>query len=161
MEKVARFEKVTLQQFTADAGFVADAAACYQDIRMPRRATVGSAGYDIFAPFGFSLEPEGSVLVPTGLRALIDQGWVLQLYPRSSYGFKYRLRLDNTVGIIDADYSQAANQGHIMIRMTNGPRPLTVQAGDAIAQGIFVPFGITYDDQAVAIRHGGFGSTGR
>ena len=82
----------------------------YQKIRLPRRATVGSAGYDFFAPEAFSLVPHETIKIPTGIRAEIAEGWVLQIYPRSGLGFKYRLQMDNTVGIIDSDYFYSDNE---------------------------------------------------
>lgn len=103
-------------------------------------------------------------MLPTGVRARIDEGWVLKLYPRSGLGFKYRLQLNNTVGIIDSDYFNAQNEGHIMLKLTNASnegRTLVVQPGEAVAQGVFVEYGIVVDDDAVAIRTGGFGSTDR
>ena len=127
---------------------------------MPRRATKGSAGYDFFAPETFSLAPSETIKIATGVRAKINDGWVLMIFPRSGLGFKYRLTLDNTVGIIDADYFNAENEGHIFIKMTNcGDKPLTVEKGKAFAQGVFLPFGITADDDCGGERTGGFGST--
>ena len=87
---------------------------------------------------------------------------MLQVYPRSGLGFKYRLQMDNTVGIIDSDYFTAKNEGHIFIKMTNCNRQgksLSISAGEGFAQGIFLPFGITEDDDADGERQGGFGST--
>ena len=100
--------------------------------------------------------------IPTGIRALIEPGWVLKLYPRSGLGFKYRLQLNNTVGIIDSDYSQSDNEGHIFIKITNDSnegKTLEIPAGTGFAQGIFVEYGITVDDDADGVRNGGFGST--
>ena len=89
---------------------------------------------------------------------------MLTLYPRSGLGFKFRFQLDNTVGVIDSDYARSDNEGHIFLRMTNDSREgkgLRIAAGTAFAQGIFLPFGITVDDEASAVRNGGFGSTTR
>ena len=85
---------------------------------------------------------------------------MLSIYPRSSLGFKYRLRLDNTVGIIDSDYFYAENEGHIFIKITNcGDKELVVEKGKAFAQGVFTEYGITVNDNAVSKRTGGIGST--
>lgn len=155
MNKIAQFEKVSLTEFSKSAN-----VELYQDISLPKRATSGSAGYDFFAPETFTLLPNQTIKIPTGIRVRIDEGWVLNIYPRSSLGFKYRLRLDNTVGIIDSDYYNADNEGHIFIKITNcGDKELTVEKGKAFAQGVFTPYGITYDDDASAKRSGGFGST--
>lgn len=130
------------------------------DVLLPRRATAGSAGYDFFAPATIALAPGEGTTVDTGVRCWMDPRYVLLLLPRSSLGFKYRLALDNTVGVIDADYYFADNLGHIRIRMTNGgDKPLTIEKGQAFAQGVFVPYGLTVDDEADGRRTGGFGST--
>ena len=130
------------------------------DVLLPRRATAGSAGYDFFAPATIALAPGEGTTVDTGVRCWMDPRYVLLLLPRSSLGFKYRLALDNTVGVIDADYYFADNLGHIRIRMTNGgDKPLTIEKGQAFAQGVFVPYGLTEDDEADGRRTGGFGST--
>ena len=129
---------------------------------LPKRATAGSAGYDFFAPFDITLAVGESVSVPTGVRAKIDEGWVLKIYPRSSLGFKYRVGLDNTVGIIDSDYYYSDNEGHIFIKITNdGKQGKTVEIkqGEGFAQGVFVEYGITCDDDVSDKRNGGFGST--
>jgi len=164
MYRIAEFEKVSAGRFSADWNdtFGENGEAVYGDIVLPRRATAGSAGYDFFAPVDFELKCGETIKIPTGIRARIDNGWVLLLYPRSGLGFKYRLQLDNTVGVIDADYYGAANEGHIFIKLTNNGtkgKTLTVKKGEAFAQGIFMPFGITIDDDSDGIRVGGFGST--
>lgn len=155
MERIATFFKVSEEEYLK-SGKRED----FDDIVLPKRATFGSAGYDFFAPFPFSLEPGESIKIPTGVRCKIDEGWVLNIYPRSSLGFKYRLQLDNTVGIIDSDYFNALNEGHIFIKMTNcGDKPLSVEKGKGFAQGVFLPFGITKDDDCETQRTGGLGST--
>ena len=156
MEKIAQFYKVSKEQYLS----ANPDESAYSDIILPKRATSGSAGYDFFAPFSFTLNPNETIKVPTGIRCKIGEGWVLSIYPRSSLGFKYRLTLDNTVGIIDSDYFNADNEGHIFVKMTNlGDKPLSVEKGKAFCQGIFTPYGITYDDDATSSRTGGIGST--
>lgn len=163
MNRIARFMKVSAEQFKTDwEGTFSDQDTSYEALKLPRRATAGSAGYDFYSPLDFILEPGQSIKIPTGMRAQIEEGWVLLLFPRSGLGFKYRLQLDNTVGVIDADYFGADNEGHIFIKMTNlsnEGRTLRVRAGEAFAQGVFLPFGITHDDAESHVRTGGFGST--
>lgn len=159
MNKIAKFYKVSRGVY---AQARPDSDAEYDDIRLPVRATAGSAGYDFFAPFDFELAPGEGIKFATGIRARIDEGWVLMLYPRSSMGFKYRLQLDNTVGVIDSDYYYSDNEGHIFVRITNDCREgktLAVKKGEAFMQGVFMPFGITEDDNVKNIRNGGIGST--
>ena len=161
MGGVARFMHVSPQRFRADWQEAFGGIAVPEMPNLPRRATAGSAGYDFFSPLSFSLAPGSCVRIPTGVRARIDDGWVLMLFPRSGLGFKYRLQLNNTVGVVDADYFGARNEGHIFIKLTNaGDRTVSVGAGEAFAQGIFLPFGLTDDDDARGERTGGFGSTG-
>ena len=151
-----KFFKVSRGQFVAAGG---DEKA-YDGIKLPVRATKGSAGYDFFAPSAFTLWPGDTVKIATGVRCAMDEDRVLLIFPRSGLGFKYRLALDNTVGVIDSDYFGADNEGHIMIKMTNnGVRELSVAAGEAFAQGVFVRYGLTDDDDAEGVRTGGFGST--
>lgn len=140
----------------------AEIRVAYSAIRLPVRATSGSAGYDIRSPFSFLLRVGESIKIPTGLRVKIDDGWWLGCFPRSGLGFKYAARLANTVGVIDGDYYGSKNEGHIMLKLRNeGDANIVINAGDGVAQAIFIPFGITVDDNAAGERDGGFGSTGR
>lgn len=159
MKIKARFEKVSCEQYTKDSG---ENKQIYDGIRLPRRATVGSAGYDFFAPNDIALEPKQTITIATGIRAIMPSGYFLAIFPRSGLGFKYRLRLNNTVGIIDSDYAESDNEGHILICMTNeGGKPLTVDKGKAFAQGIFVQYFVTEDDEVTTKRNGGLGSTSK
>ncbi len=151
MDKIAKFEKVSVNQFENT-----------KLVKLPIRATAGSAGYDIFTPYPICLAPGETILIKTGLRCKINDGWVLFILPKSGLGFKYRVQLDNTVGVIDSDYYNAENEGHIMIKITNDGhegKTIEIDAGKAFAQGVFLPYGITVDDEACGMRLGGFGST--
>lgn len=167
MQRIAQFEKVSFDQFEKDWLKVypdtADVKAIYDSIKLPKRATTGSAGYDFYAPADVTIARGASTLIPTGIRAKINDGWVLSIYPRSGLGFKHRVQLDNTVGIIDADYYNSSNEGHIMVKVScdahDEGHSVTVPAGDGFSQGIFTQFGITFDDDADGVRDGGFGST--
>ena len=168
MEKVAKFEKVSLKQFEKDYlnSFpelsLSNIDLIYSHIKLPKRATVGSAGYDFFAPFDIELAPHETVKVPTGIRCTMKEGVVLLVFPRSGLGFKYRLQLNNTVGIIDSDYFNSDNEGHIFIKITNDSnenKTVELNAGQGFAQGIFMPFGLVEDDDTTDQRNGGFGST--
>ncbi len=167
MEKIAKFMKVKYEQFEEDwlKAFpeTQNVKAIYDGIKMPKRATSGSAGYDFYAPDDIVLKQGCSVLIPTGIRAKINEGWVLSVFPRSGLGFKHRVQLDNTVGIIDSDYFNSSNEGHIMIKVScdahEDGHVVELTAGDGFAQGIFTQFGITVDDSADGVRDGGFGST--
>lgn len=163
MKKIARFEKVSKEQFKASwLDSFGEQESVYEELKLPARATKGSAGYDFYSPLDFSLSPGESIKIPTGIRVFIEDGWVLKIYPRSGLGFKYRLQLNNTVGIIDSDYYYSDNEGHMFIKITNDSKEektLSIKKGEAFAQGIFVEYGITYDDDVSEIRNGGFGST--
>lgn len=165
MKRIAKFHKVSYEQFfeSCKEDFAeSEIKEMYEDIKLPARATAGSAGYDIFSPFDFLLAPSETIKIPTGIRCEIDEGWVLKIYPRSGLGFKFRLQLNNTVGIIDSDYFYSDNEGHIFIKITNDSnenKTVEVKKGTGFAQGIFVEYGITVDDEATGVRNGGFGST--
>ena len=168
MERIAKFHKVSFEQYKEayidTYGETTDdiIKKVYDEIKLPKRATSGSAGYDFFAPLDINLEPGKTAKIPTGIRSEISDGWVLQIYPRSGLGFKFRLQLNNTVGIIDSDYFNSDNEGHIFIKITNDTnegKTVSVEKGKGFAQGIFMPYGITVDDTCEEIRNGGFGST--
>ena len=133
----------------------------YNNIKLPKRATTGSAGYDFYSPFSFTLEPTNQILIPTGIRAQMKNDLVLLMFPRSSLGFKYKLRLDNTIGVIDSDYYYSDNEGHILIKITNenNNKPLLINQNEAFSQGIFIKYYTTDDDDTTNIRNGGIGST--
>ena len=168
MKRIAKFHKVSAERFMADwkDTFPETAEETIADInnkiKLPVRATAGSAGYDFFSPVDITLNPGETVKIPTGIRVEMEQDWVLKCYPRSGLGFKYRLQLNNTVGIIDSDYFYSDNEGHIFSKITNDSnesKSVSIQAGTGFMQGIFVEYGITVDDDAQGIRNGGFGST--
>ena len=163
MQKIAKFEKVSWEQFYKDwtdtfpsigTPDEAKIKQIYYGIDMPKRATKGSAGYDFFSPIGFTLSPGETIKIPTGIRCEMNEDWVLMCFPRSGLGFKYRMKLD------DSDYAFSDNEGHIFIKLTNeGNKKLEVFEGNGFAQGIFLQYGITEDDNCDGIRNGGFGST--
>lgn len=168
MKRVAQFFKVSEELFIQAVSeefpqyAEADIKGMYEALKLPRRATRGSAGYDFFAPFAFSLPPAATIKIPTGIRVKMEEDWVLKLYPRSGLGFRFRLQMNNTVGIIDSDYFNSDNEGHIFVKLTNDSnegKTLAVEQGTGIVQGIFLEYGITVDDDAEGIRNGGFGST--
>ena len=126
MKRIAAFEKVSAERFLNDSVDICPvlelAKDAYEIIKLPKRATKGSAGYDFYAPFDFTLKPGETIKIPTGIRCKMEEGWVLKIYPRSGLGFKYRLQLNNTVGIIDSDYYYSDNEGHIMIKITTATK---------------------------------------
>lgn len=175
MKRIAQFEKVSLKQFqtawldtfysmedSQSEELIRKIIDIYDRILLPKRATKGSAGYDFYSPLYFTLQPGEGIKIPTGIRVRIEDGWVLKCYPRSGLGFKYRLQMNNTVGIIDSDYYGSDNEGHIFCKITNDSKEdksVTVEDGMGFMQGIFVEYGITVDDEAEITRNGGFGST--
>ena len=162
------FEKVSLKQFMNDWIDTFEnqpdhiITEIYNNIKLPRRKTKLSAGYDIASTLNFTLKPEESIKIPTGLRCYMKDNNVLLLHVRSSVGFKYHTVLSNITGVIDADYVNANNEGHIFIKLVNhGDKDFIVNAGDDVVQGIFMKYDITDDDVAIEERIGGFGSTGK
>ena len=157
MRKIAKFHRVSWEQFlvswrdTFEESREERIREIYEKIKLPRRATSGSAGYDFFAPETIVLKPGETAKIPTGIRAEMEPEWVLKLYPRSGLGFKYRLQLNNTVGIIDSDYFYSDNEGHIFAKITNDSREgktVEIPEGTGFMQGIFLEYGITVDDTA-------------
>lgn len=170
MIRVAKFEKVSLTEYTkalknANSNLQEqEIKEMYEAIKLPQRATKGSAGYDFFLNEDLILKPNETVKIATGIRIKIEAGYVLEVYPRSSLGFKYSLRLNNTVGIIDEDYYYSDNEGHIFIKLCNESKEdkvLSLVKGDAFVQGIIKQYFICVDDDCQTIRNGGLGSTSK
>ena len=168
MDHIAQFKKVSFLRFKEDftnsfrVDDVMEIREIYEGIVMPKRATKGSAGYDFFTPIAFHLGPQQTIRIPTGIRVEMREDWVLTCYPRSGLGFKYRLQLNNTVGIIDSDYYYSENEGHILAKITNDSnedKTVSLKAGAGFMQGIFLQYGLTMDDDTRETRNGGFGST--
>ena len=163
-----KFEKVSLNQFIKDVKSCApglndsDYELMYNALKIPKRATKGSAGYDFYAPFSFQLKAGESIKIPTGIRVQLDNDKFLAIYPRSGLGFKYKLQLWNGIAVIDADYYNSDNEGHIFIKLYNDSpegKTLLVEQGDAFAQGIIQQFYKVDGDNVNTIRKGGIGST--
>ena len=185
MNTIAKFEKVSFEQFKKDwintfyninensvgiNEIEKRIKEIYDNIKLPKRSTSCSAGYDIFAPTHFEMYHNDTLVIPTGIKCSIKEDWVLMLFPRSGQGFKYGVHLGNTVGIVDADYINADNEGHIFVKLVNdsvltendfknAKNHFSVTTGQAFCQGIFLPYGVTVDDNADGVRVGGFGST--
>lgn len=169
MERIAKFEKVSFERFFEDFKDTFPeydnkdkVQKVYDSIKLPARATKKSAGYDIYMPITVTLEPGKTAKIPTAIRVKMRDDYVFMVYPRSGLGFKYRLQLNNTVGVIDADYYDSDNEGHIFIKITNDTnenKTVTMEAGTAFSQGIFMQYGITEDDDVETLRNGGLGST--
>ena len=133
----------------------------YNSIKLPKRATDGSAGYDFRSPYNFSLSPNEEIIIPTGIKASMNKRDFLEVVPRSSLGFKYKARLLNTLGIVDSDYyNNPKNEGHMFVALRNeGNKSMYIEKGEAFCQGIFIEYGTTRDDDVNDIRQGGIGST--
>ena len=165
-KRVGKFEFVSYDNFKSSFDNLDEALIkeMYENLKKPARATKGSAGYDFYLPMDITLNPGETIKIPTGIRVSMLDNYVLKIYPRSGLGFKYRLQLNNTVGIIDSDYYYSDNEGHIFAKITNDSnenKTLSLKKGDAFMQGIFVEYGITFDDDVKDIRNGGFGSTSK
>lgn len=151
------FEMISQRQMNKD--FETDIE---YEIKLPKRSTKESAGYDIFSPVDILLKPNEEIKVPTGIKVHMQKGEVLLIFPRSGLGFKYYTRLANTIGVIDSDYINSDNEGHMWVKLRNeGDKDLFINQGDAFCQAIFMPFllvdGDNFDDGED--RNGGFGST--
>lgn len=156
-----KFERVTLAQYMRDNLYQ---YLEYDDIKLPLRATKSSCGYDIYSTMDFTLKPRQTILVPTGIKVELDNDKTLIIAPRSGQGFKYKVQLYNTIGVIDADYyGNINNDGHIWVKLYNDSpdgESLVVKKGDAICQGIIVKYYTVEDEEEVKNeRQGGFGST--
>ena len=170
------FEKITREQWVKDMvnsyqleylteGHFEKINKLYDGIKLPKRATKYSAGYDFYVSGDVAILSEDSYIIPTGIRWVCDKeedkNKVLQIYPRSGIGFKTGVRLMNTVGIIDADYWEGNNEGHIMLKLYNPMgSSLHVEGGSAIVQGVITEYHTCEDEEEIVEkRTGGMGST--
>ena len=136
MKKLRGFELVSQKQWDKDKMFLNTEL---KDIILPTRATRLSAGYDIFSPMSWRLEPNEDVQVRLGWKVYMQSDECLFIVPRSGLGFNFYTRLANTTGLIDSDYyNNERNEGHCWIKIRNeGKATLNISKGQAIAQGIF------------------------
>ena len=166
------FEKISFNQWVKDYNKTCDldvnrtynAERGYEAIKLPKQGTARSMGMDFFMPYDITIPPHTYITIPTGIRWVvppIDHQIGMMIMPRSGLGFKHGIRLANTVGVIDADYWQSDNEGHIMIKLYNpSDDKVSIPAGQGFAQGIVTPFFICEGAESDENRTGGFGSTG-
>lgn len=164
---MSKFEKVSFEQWKKDSGFDGIPESMlrewYDKIKLPHQATKASAGCDFCMPFNLNFEAGSTFRIASGIRWVCkeaDQDKVLLIMPRSGLGFKYGIRLSNTVGVIDADYCNSDNEGHIIISMVNpSNQDIELEQGKPFAQGIIVKYEVPEGAESDAERNGGFGST--
>jgi len=134
-----------------------------KEINIPLRASAGSAGYDIYTPEKFIIKPQETKIIWTDIKAYMLDNEVLQVYIRSSIGIKKGLVLANGTGIIDKDYySNPSNDGNIGIAITNiSTKIVEINENERIAQGLFINYLLTDNDNTKNKRIGGIGSTGK
>ena len=170
------FEKITREQWVKDVinsyqleylteGHFEKINKLYDSIKLPKRATKYSAGYDFYVSGDVVIPWGDSYIIPTGIRWVCDKeedkNKVLQIYPRSGIGFRTGVRLMNTVGIIDADYWEGNNEGHIMVKLHNPMNAyMHIKDGEAIVQGVITEYHTCDDEEEIVEkRTGGMGST--
>ncbi len=152
-----KWEKISLEQYINDFGNDDG----YNDLKLPERKTKCSSGYDFYCPRDLIVRAHSSLLIPTGIKVMMDDNMFLALYIRSSMAIKNNLRLVNQVGIIDSDYyNNSDNEGHIMVCLYNdSDEDRKLKKNERIVQGIFQKFYLTDNDNVSNIRMGGIGST--
>lgn len=132
---------------------------------LPKRATEGSAGHDLYALLEepVIVRPGGLVKIPTGLAiSLPSPDYAAFVYARSGLAIKFGVAPSNCVGVIDSDY-----RGELIVGLTNhSAQPYTIQNGERIAQLIIAPVVLPEIEECdtldeTARGEGGFGSTGR
>ena len=165
MVKHAKFDKVSYTEFrkswVSSSLTEKEIREIYDRIKLPKRATSGSAGYDFYTPISITLKPGEDMVIQTGIRCEMNENLALLIYPRSGLGFKNYMRLANSTGIIDSDYFYSDNEGHIMIKVRNESKDKTliIDEGKGFSQGVFTAYYRTDDDETTETRNGGFGST--
>ncbi|MDD2202799.1 MAG: deoxyuridine 5'-triphosphate nucleotidohydrolase [Bacilli bacterium] len=159
-----KFEKISFEQFKKDFSEFENLKIMYKDLKLPKRKTLNSAGYDFSSPFDFVLHPTEIIKVNTGIKVSMENDDCLMILDRSSAGFKYNIRICNQVGLIDSDYyNNPQNEGHICIALQNeGEKDWIVKRGESFAQGLFTKYLIVDDEEQITnTRTGGIGSTNK
>ena len=167
---MSHFEKVSFERWKADCGIKGlpekELREWYEDIPLPKQATAASAGCDFFMPFNLNFEAGSTFRIATGVRWVTDpvkdddRAKVLLIVPRSGLGFRYGIRLSNTVGVIDADYCDSDNEGHIIVSLENpSDQSIELPQGKPFVQGIVVRYEVPEGAESDDARNGGFGST--
>lgn len=132
-------------------------------VEVPTRATTGASGFDLTAniPTSVSLPSLGRLVVPTGVKLAIPEGFEAQVRPRSGLAVKRGITVLNSPGTIDADY-----RGEVGVILVNlSAEPYTINPGERIAQLVFQPIEVP---ALVSVEYleetsrgsGGYGSTG-
>ncbi len=156
-----KFCVISNKQFNIDFNGI---DARYDDIVIPKRNTMYSAGYDFYIPYDLTIKSGEIVKIPTGIKVMLNSDEFLGIYIRSSLGFKYNLRMCNQVGIIDSDYyDNIDNEGHIFVKLKNeGDSDIVLKKNDRFVQGIIQKFYVVdNEDNLMNTRVGGIGSTDR
>ena len=122
---------------------------------IPKRATEGSAGMDLYACIDSSvvINPGDLVTIPTG---------IANIYARSGLGIKHGICLSNGVGVVDSDY-----RGEVCVGLCNvSNKPYTIEPNERIAQMVIAPVSLMNVEEVSSLEdtvrgEGGFGSTGK
>lgn len=126
------------------------------DTKLPERQTKSSAGYDFYVIEDVTIPPHEMVMLPTNIKAYMQDDEVLMLYARSSLAIKRGLTLQNTTGIIDSDFFPL----EIKIALKNNTdQPVTLLKNERCAQGIFMKYLVSDNGNLNNTRDGGIGST--
>jgi len=134
-------------------------------VSLPKKATDGSVGFDLFAAIAepLTIRPYEQVMVPSGVAiALPGSGYAALVFARSGLASRYGVTLSNGVGVIDSDY-----RGEIIIALSNiSERAYTIKPGERIAQLVVVEVPAVKIVEVAQLEDtarsaGGFGSTGK
>lgn len=139
---------------------------------IPRKATKGSAGYDLYACLPENNEvmvhPNSSLIIPTGLNVSIPEGYEIQIRPRSGLAAKNMISVLNTPGTIDSDYCGDGENFELKVILVNfGRIPFSIKHQDRIAQMVICKLPDVdlveveeFSNISSEDRIGGLGSTG-
>ena len=126
------------------------------DTKLPERQTKASAGYDFYVVEDVEIPAYGTVMLPTNVKAYMQEDEVLMLYARSSLAIKRGLILQNTTGIIDSDFFP--HEIKVALRNTTD-QPVKLLKNERCAQGIFLKYLVSDNGNLDNTRDGGIGST--
>lgn len=170
MERVGEFYKVSFNQFKKDYEAMghkklsnSEMQKMYDDIKLPQRATTGSAGYDFYLPFDITLKAGEEIFIPSGIRMRFNEDYGFLVFSKSGLGTHHRLHITTCISLFDSDYYYSDNEGHFLFKIIHDSKDpnavLSLPKGKSFLQGVLFKYGITESDHATGKRNGGIGST--
>jgi dUTP pyrophosphatase len=90
-----------------------------EDAKMPKYAHLGDGAVDLYSPADYVIKPGETVLIPCDIKVALPYGYAFLIHPRSGTSLKTKLRVANSIGLVDSQY-----KGVIGVIMENVDAPI-------------------------------------